>query len=203
MSRHATGMPFVDAQADFRAARRAYRLARIGRRLARQPNGARPLTRADAAVSAEGPARLEVVPLRRIVGTLEPTGDFDARLRPASDLAHERWERIALAHRKGVPLPPIAVEAGPDGYYVIDGRHRVSVARALGESDIDAWVAGPRAAQPPAATPSAALIPAMIAPPTVTDTNELPKLVRKNTERSAASTTSSTATTTTATTIAT
>jgi hypothetical protein len=26
-----------------------------------------------------------------------------------------------------------------DGYYVMDGRHRVSVARALGHRDIDAW----------------------------------------------------------------
>jgi hypothetical protein len=145
MIRHATGMPFLDAQADFRAARRASRLARIGRRLTRQPDGERPLTPADAAVSAEGPARLEVVPVTRIVGTLEPTGDFDARFRPVSEVARHRWEQIALAHRKGIPLPPIALEEGPDGYYVIDGRHRVSVARALGQVEIDAWVAGPRA----------------------------------------------------------
>jgi hypothetical protein len=203
MTRRATGMPFLDAQGDFAAARRAYRMARVGRWLTRQPNGRRPLTLADAAVSAEGPARLEVVPLRRIVGTLEPTGDFDARFRPASDLARHRWERIALAQRKGIPLPPITLQEGPDGYYIIDGRHRVSVARALGQFDIDAWVVTPRPAQPAAATPSSELIAAMIAPPTVTDTNELAKLVRKNTARSPASTTSSTATTTTATTIAT
>jgi hypothetical protein len=43
----------------------------------------------------------------------------------------------------------------------------------------------------------------MIAPPKVTDTNELPKLVLKNTVRSHASTTSSRPTTATATTIAT
>jgi hypothetical protein len=28
----------------------------------------------------------------------------------------------------------------PDGYYVVDGRHRVSVARAIGHRDITAWV---------------------------------------------------------------
>jgi hypothetical protein len=202
VTRHATGMPFVDAQADFGAARRAYRLARIGRWASRQPSGRRPPTLAAAAVSAEGPARLEVVPVSRIVGTVEPTGDFDARFRPASEVARRRWQRIALAHRRGIPLPPIVLQKGADGYYVIDGRHRVSVAAALGQCDIDAWVVGPRAAQP-AATPSAELIAAMIVPPTATDTNELAKLVRKNTARSAASTTSSTATTTTATTIAT
>jgi ParB-like chromosome segregation protein Spo0J len=31
-----------------------------------------------------------------------------------------------------------------DGYYVVDGRHRVSVARALRLGDIDAWVTGPQ-----------------------------------------------------------
>jgi hypothetical protein len=143
MIRHATGLPFLDAQDDFRAARRAFRLARAARRLTRQPDGEHPLTLADA-VSAEGPARLEVVPIARIVGTLEPTGDFDASFRPASEVPRHRWERIALAHRKGIALPPIVLQEGPAGYYVVDGRHRVSVARALGRTDIDAWVSGGR-----------------------------------------------------------
>jgi hypothetical protein len=33
-----------------------------------------------------------------------------------------------------------SVVHGSDGYYVEDGRHRVSVARAIGQRDIDAWV---------------------------------------------------------------
>jgi hypothetical protein len=36
-------------------------------------------------------------------------------------------------------LPPIDVIERADGYYVLDGRHRVSVARALGHDAIDAW----------------------------------------------------------------
>jgi hypothetical protein len=51
-----------------------------------------------------------------------------------------RWQRIALAHHRGVALPPIDVLQRPDGYYIADGRHRVSVARALGRRDIDARV---------------------------------------------------------------
>ena len=62
-----------------------------------------------------------------------------------------RWQSIARAHRDGRPLPPIAVIERPDGYYVLDGRHRVSVARALGHHSIDAWaspgLAGTRSAQ--------------------------------------------------------
>jgi hypothetical protein len=147
MTRHASGMPSLDAQADFRAARRAYALARIGRRILRGRHGDRPLTLAHAAASPEGPARLEIVPLARIVGTLEPTRHFDARFRPASELVRPRWERIALAHRKGIPLPPIELLERADGYYIIDGRHRVSVAQALGRPDIEAWVSGGRPAE--------------------------------------------------------
>jgi hypothetical protein len=85
-------------------------------------------------------ARLEVVTLDSIVGTVEARTDFDARFRPASNRIRRRWERIALAHRTGRALPPITLVRRPDGHYVIDGCHRVSVARALGHRDIEAWV---------------------------------------------------------------
>ena len=81
-----------------------------------------------------------MIPLREIVGKVEPTTAFDARFRPASPLVSARWERIALAHRTGRSLPPISVLHAPDGYYVVDGRHRVSVAFAHGRDDIDAYV---------------------------------------------------------------
>ena len=58
-----------------------------------------------------------------------------------------RWQSIARARRDGRALPPIVVLERPDGYYVLDGRHRVSVARALGHQTIDAWAS---------ATPSSA-----------------------------------------------
>ena len=97
-------------------------------------------TLTDAAAVPRGAARLEVIPLKSIVGTLEPTITFDAAFRPASELVRARWQHIAFAHRRGVALPPIRVLHGDDGYYVVDGPHRVSVALALGRRDIDAWV---------------------------------------------------------------
>jgi hypothetical protein len=103
-------------------------------------HGTRPRHLADVAALAPRPARLRSIRLDRIVGTVDPTTDFDADLRPASDRVRPRWERIAGAHRDGAPLPPIAVIARPDGYYVLDGRHRVSVARALGHERIAACV---------------------------------------------------------------
>ncbi len=137
----ATGMPILDAQDDFRRARRAHIVARVPRWVGlgrRRPRAPRAL--GDAPEMARGTARLEVIPLRAIVGAVEPTSAFDARFRPASELARTRWERIALAHRKSLSLPPVAVLRRPDGYYVLDGRHRVSVALALGHHDIEAWV---------------------------------------------------------------
>jgi hypothetical protein len=137
---HSTGMPLLDAQDDFLRARRAYMAARIARWLTRQTNGNRPLTLTDAAVPSAAPQRLEVVPVSRIVGTLEPTSHFDAHFRPASEVVRHRWQRIALAHRTGLALPSIRLAKRSNEYYVIDGRHRVSVARAFGDPDINAWV---------------------------------------------------------------
>lgn len=150
----ATGMPIIDAQDDFRRARRAHATARVWRRLRgwkRSPDY--PRAPSDPSLLPAAGRRLEVVALHSIVGTVDPTMQFDARFRPASERLRGRWERIALAHRTGVALPPIVLLERPDGYYVIDGRHRVSVARTLGHPDIDAWVIGPRQASPePTAT---------------------------------------------------
>ncbi len=140
---YSTGLPPMDAQSDFGRARRAYLAARIGRWVRRCRCANHPRVLGSTATLGAGPARLEVVPLGAIVGTLEPSGGFDSGFRPASNAVRRRWERIALAHRKGDALPPVVLRRQADGYYVVDGRHRVSVARTLRLRDIDAWVAGP------------------------------------------------------------
>jgi hypothetical protein len=143
LSTASTGMPVLDAREDFSRARRAELAARAARSLpGRRRRRRHPRTWPEADTVPAGAPRLEVVQLASIVGTVEPSPHFDARFRPASRHLRSRWERIALAHRRGVALPPIAVRQGPDGYYVIDGCHRVSVAHAGGRREIDAWVSG-------------------------------------------------------------
>ena len=138
---HSTGIPMVDARGDFARARRAQLAARAVRWLASRRRGPNhPRTLSDRAGWSRRATRREGIPLDRIVGTVEPSPHFDARFRPASVHLRARWERVALAYRRGVSLPPIAVLHGPDGYYVVDGRHRVSVALAAGLGDIDALV---------------------------------------------------------------
>ena len=87
---------------------------------------------ASAGSACSDPARLH----RRHGG---PRGEFDRSFRPPSADAR-RWERIAQAQRRGESLPPISVYRVGDLHFVEDGHHRVSVARALGPTHIDAYV---------------------------------------------------------------
>jgi hypothetical protein len=142
------------ARADFARARRGQRVASARRRLTRRPGRTRPRALGDLAALYWRPARLRTNPLAEIVGTVDATGDFDAQFRPTTDRVSLRWQRVAGAHRAGRPLPPIAVIERPDGYYVLDGRHRVSVARELGRRAIDAWTSpSPRSPAVPSHVP--------------------------------------------------
>ncbi len=79
-----------------------------------------------------------------IGGTLEPSraAQFDRQFRPVARSARTRWERVWRAEAGGAILPPISVVPVGDRYAVLDGPHRVSVARARGALTIDAAVAG-------------------------------------------------------------
>jgi hypothetical protein len=66
--------------------------------------------------------------------------EFDRRFRPTSGQVRERWQRLALAQRRGEPIPPIEVYRVGDMHFVVDGHHRVSVAHALDLKTIDAYV---------------------------------------------------------------
>jgi hypothetical protein len=135
IGRPAPAMASACDHADFRRARRGHVTAR-----ARQPlRRTRPRNLADAVSLHWQPARRRAIPLAAIVGSVEPTADFDASFRPASERVASRWRSIARAHHDGRSLPPIDVIELTDGYYVLDGRHRVSVARALGHAEIEAW----------------------------------------------------------------
>jgi hypothetical protein len=134
MDRPATAMTSTYAHADFRRARRRHLTARARRWL--RPT--RPRDLADAVSLHWQPGRRRAIPVEAIVGTVDATPDFDASFRPATERVARRWLSIARAHHDGRQLPPIDVIELTDGYYVIDGRHRVSVARALGHAEIEA-----------------------------------------------------------------
>lgn len=81
-----------------------------------------------------------LVPITQIVGSEDRCGDFDRDFNPFHDHTRERWLRIAAARRRGTPLPPVDLVQVGDLYFVQDGHHRISVGRALGQSDVEARV---------------------------------------------------------------
>jgi hypothetical protein len=74
-----------------------------------------------------------MVPIGQIVGTVEPARCFDRCFRPTSEVPRARFERIAADVRSGRGMDPVDLYRCGGEYYVLDGRHRVAVARALGE----------------------------------------------------------------------
>jgi hypothetical protein len=139
-----TGFAGADAQDDFLRARRRQAMSALGRRLSRTGDVEAMLpfdeVVAELGRMAEVDRGLQVVPLDAIVGTVDRGKEFDRAFRPTSSQVRGRWERIAKAMRRGEPMPPISVFKVGDVYFVRDGHHRVSVARALGRREIEAYV---------------------------------------------------------------
>jgi hypothetical protein len=80
------------------------------------------------------------VPLEAIVGSVERCNDYTRSFLPLKDSDRARWTRVAKAFLQSKPLPPIRVRKVGQAYFVIDGHHRVSVARQLGLSHLEAQV---------------------------------------------------------------
>src|SRR5436305_4464696 len=100
-----TGMPHLDAQADFARARRHGQLARIAAWLSREPHGVGMILPYEEVVAALGfvserDLGRQVVQLDTIVGSVDRTRDFDRNFRPTSPRTRGRWEGIATAARR-------------------------------------------------------------------------------------------------------
>jgi hypothetical protein len=140
-----TGFPRADAEHDFLRARRRQVLSRLANWLRREPDDVNimlPFKEVVEALGYQGERRLglRVIKLDSIVGSVDRGRDFDRRFRPTSGRVRERWERLALAARRGEDIPPIEVYRIGELHFIIDGHHRVSVAHSLGLSTIEAHV---------------------------------------------------------------
>jgi hypothetical protein len=141
-----TGFPTQDAQTDFSRARRRHQLASLAARLRREPDDVDlilPFDEVVAALGRRGERRLgrQVIDLDSIAGTVDRSRrEFDRSFRPTSHRVRRRWQGIATAMRRGADMPPIEVYRVGELHFVIDGHHRVSVARQLGLETIEADV---------------------------------------------------------------
>ncbi len=79
------------------------------------------------------------VPLDRVVGS-QRAQDFDLHFNPRRETEDGRWHRVAVAGLNGKKLPPVELLKIEDAYFVVDGNHRVSVARAAGHDHIQGHV---------------------------------------------------------------
>jgi hypothetical protein len=141
-----TGFSQADAASDFARQRRRQALARLAARLRSEPDDvstALPFEPVIAALGRRGERDLGVmtIPIGSVVGTVDRRPDsFDRSFRPRSPELRARWESIAAARRRGEEMPPIDVYRVGDIHFVNDGHHRVSVARAMGDTTIEARV---------------------------------------------------------------
>jgi len=80
------------------------------------------------------------VPIAQIGGSEGRTSDFDRDFNPIKDYTRQRWLGIAAAREQGKVFPPVSLVQVGDIYFVKDGHHRISVARAFGQEAIEAKV---------------------------------------------------------------
>src|SRR4051812_31950177 len=87
-----------------------------------------------------GKRELKDIPLAAIVGSVGRYTDFTRQFLPRNSSAEDRWARVKAAMESPVGVPPIEVYQIGDVYFVLDGNHRVSVARQSGATHIQAYV---------------------------------------------------------------
>src|SRR5215470_7703563 len=161
-----TGLAHQDARDDFDRARRRASWAKLAGWLHGRPSSRNRLPVLGEVTTSTGKPGLAVprlefqragrpgvtaeamVPIGQIVGTVEPTRCFDRHFRPTSEVPRTRFERIAADIRSGRGLDPVDLYRCGVEYYVLDGHHRIAVARALGERCVPANITDVRLNHP-------------------------------------------------------
>ena len=126
---------------DFHRARNQAKLQQIVARLTGKPSDLLSYeeVRRKLKARASGTRTLKTIPLDAIVGSVGRYNDFTRTFLPRQDSDKERWARVKAAmYWKG--LEPIQVYQIDQVYFVLDGNHRVSIARQSGAPDIQAYV---------------------------------------------------------------
>jgi hypothetical protein len=83
---------------------------------------------------------IKTVRVDQIAGSLNRYHEFDRVFLPASDILATRWQRVNRAFYEEISLPPVVLYKVGQVYFVVDGHHRVSVAREQGQLEIEADV---------------------------------------------------------------
>lgn len=133
---------YLTAIEDFRRARRKAALEQILTRLTGRPDELMSYDEVRRQLRAQGRFErgLHDIPVDAIVGSVGRYADFTRKFLPRSDTMQERWARVKTVATDMGGWEPIEVYKLGDTYFVIDGNHRVSVAREMGMATIPAYV---------------------------------------------------------------
>lgn len=103
-------------------------------------------------ITGRSSSGVQDIPLDAIVGSVGRYNDFTRNFLPKRSAGRERWARVRASAEEMAGWPPIQAYQVGDAYFVLDGNHRVSVARDLGVKTIQADVTEIRTRVPLAPT---------------------------------------------------
>lgn len=134
--------PLIAARRDFDKALRVARLRQLWERVTGHRSSLIPYDYLQHIVEAANRRYrgIQAVPLTQIIGSLDRSTDFDRSFLPIQAHSRSKWINVDAANLQGIALPPISLYKVGEAYFVIDGHHRVSVARRQGQTFIDAEI---------------------------------------------------------------
>jgi nucleotide-binding universal stress UspA family protein len=140
MSVDETGL--VGAIEDFRRARFRAKVERVLARLTGESADLLEYEEVRKKLGARGQLSrgLQNIPIENIVGSVGRYADFTRSFLPRQDDDERRWAGVKVAMEGFSGVPAIEVYQIGDAYFVLDGNHRVSVARQNGATHIQAYV---------------------------------------------------------------
>src|SRR5512141_2610548 len=83
---------------------------------------------------------VQTVRVDQIAGSLNRYHQFDRDFLPTQGDTSQRWESVNRSFYQDISLPPVVLYKVGQVYFVVDGHHRVSVAREQKQEFIDAEV---------------------------------------------------------------
>ncbi len=137
-----TPIQYEQAVDDFHQARRKAATEEFLARLRRQPVE---LLNYDAVRDLVGGAEtdnqhLQDIPIDAIVGSVNRFQEFTRSFLPRREDTLSRWASVRLNLAEARGFPPVKVYQIATAYFVIDGHHRISVARQAGAKTVPAYV---------------------------------------------------------------
>jgi len=129
---------------DFRQARAKARLQHLWASVTGKADELLPYDEISKKMHASGLSSkgIKKIPVKAIVGSVNRYQDFDRNFLPLRDEDMHRWANVkaVMTSPGSAGLPPIRVYKIGDIYFVLDGNHRVSIARQMGIETIEGYV---------------------------------------------------------------